>query len=63
MKIAGILIVLIGAVAVYFSSVVRRIFFKQTDDENKTYDMKENFIKIVGVLIAIVGVLMVMYAK
>lgn len=63
MKIAGILIVIIGAVTVYFSAMVKKFFFKKQEDAEKTYDMKENIIKLIGVGIAIVGVLMVMFAK
>ncbi len=61
-QIIGIIIVLIGAVAVYFSASVKSLFFgKKEKDENTSFDMKENIIKIVGVAIAIAGVLMVMY--
>ena len=64
MKIAGILIVIIGAAMVYCSAVVKNFFLRnKQDDTEKTYDMKENIIKLIGVGIAIVGVLMVMFAK
>jgi len=63
MKIAGILIVIIGAVTVYCSGTVKKLFFKKQESRNETYDMKENIVKLVGVAIAIVGVLMVMFAK
>ena len=61
-QIIGIIVVLIGAVTVYFSAMVKNLLFRNKQkDENTTYDMKENIIKIVGVCIAIAGVLMVMY--
>ena len=61
-QIIGIIVVLIGAVAVYFSAAVKNLFFgKKEKDESTTFDMKENIIKIAGVVIAIAGVLMVMY--
>ena len=61
-QIIGIIVVIIGAVAVYCSAAVKKILFsKKEKDENVTYDMKENIIKVVGVGIAIAGVLMVMY--
>ena len=63
MKIAGILIVIIGAVTVYCSGAVKNLFFKKQQKQAETYDMKENIVKLVGVAIAIVGVLMVMFAK
>lgn len=63
MKIAGIVIVLLGAVTVYFSAGFRKLLFPREENAEATYDMKENLIKLVGVVIAIAGVLMVMYAK
>ena len=62
LQIIGIVVVLIGAVSVYFSAAVKGMLFKNEEkDEKTTFDMKENIIKIVGVGIAIAGVLMVMY--
>ncbi|MBR4079316.1 MAG: hypothetical protein IKK29_03830 [Christensenellaceae bacterium] len=62
LQIIGIIIVLIGAVSVYFSAAVKSMLFgKKEKNENAAFDMKENIIKIVGVGIAIAGVLMVMY--
>ena len=62
LQIIGIVVVLIGAVSVYFSAAVKGLLYgKEEKKENATFDMKENIIKIVGVGIAIAGVLMVMY--
>jgi len=61
-RVIGIILVLIGAVSVYFSAAVKKLLFgKKEKDESMTFDMKENIIKVAGVGIAIAGVLMVMY--
>lgn len=62
MKFLGILLLLLGAVAVYGSLGVKKLFFPGEKNE-KTYDGKENLIKLIGVVIAIIGILLVMFAQ
>lgn len=60
MRIIGIILVLLGAAAVYCAAAVRRLLFGKPE-EGATFDMKENIIKVIGTAIAMAGVLIIIY--
>lgn len=60
LQLIGIVLVLLGAVAVYGSAMLRGLLCGKKDAD-ATFDMKENVIKLIGVALAMAGVVLILY--